>query len=484
MYAFVFQGNHKLATSLLERGADPHVCHPDSGEGPLHTAAYHGHFKVLEALLNKGSNPNGKTKFPTEETAMHIVLRNWQASKAQWTRGREEQCFRILLAAPGLDVDVCDGAGVTLVHLAASLGLWNFVEMLLEHQPNVDTEIAGESARDLILKSGKEWKLPSRKSASQLISVQQIMLNCLRGGGEDDFLDIFKSANGQTLSKSDRQLCLKAACSYGCPKAVQLLLHHGTDPNDFVSEPPVVLAAKHGHSDILATLLETGTVALNRCDHPLWQRSPLHLAVISATSSSDTSYLECVKLLLDKKHDLNVDGVDFRGNTALHYAAKSNRQDIVRLLLVAGCNIFVCNQHGEPGFLNVQVAEVKAYLDRFVSLRGFTDRNHSLDLDYQFLKHDAKVQEMQSLLLLGRSKVHRVLLKHPLITSFLHLKWQKLKCFFYVKFLTYFWFTVSLSLHIYYFVQFNPGTSDSPYRLSANSTHNYVRWISVSLLGK
>ncbi|XP_059480637.1 transient receptor potential cation channel protein painless-like [Neocloeon triangulifer] len=478
-------GNHKLALTLLKRGADPLVCHPDSGEGPLHAAAYHGHFKVVEALLENGSGPNFKTAFPAEETAMHIILRNGSPSKSLWTKAREEKCFRSLLAAPNFNVDICDGSGMTLVHLAAKLGLWNFVEMLLEHQPNLDIHIEGETARDLILtNSGREWtNLPRRKSVSQIITEQQLLLNYLRDKNEKDFIELLQHLVGGRMSKVDLQICLKTACSYGCLNAVQNLLHFGADPNDFVYEPPVIIAAKLGHANLLETLLETKKVVLNRCDHPLWQRGPLHLAVISAATSSNPDFTRCIQLLLDKKYGLDVNSVDFRGNTALHYAAKSTRQDLARLILQTGCNIFVCNQHGEPGFLNVSINDVQNYMDGFIAQRGFTEKNHSLELDYQFLKQkETQSLEMQPMLLLSRSKVHRVLLKHPLITSFLHLKWQKLKWFFYLKFLAYFLFTVSLSLHIYHYVQFIPSSPDSPYRLAANSRHNYVRWISVLLL--
>ncbi|CAB3360218.1 Hypothetical predicted protein [Cloeon dipterum] len=469
-------GNHKLVASLLRRGADPTVCHPDSGEGPLHVAACHGHFKVVQELLENGCGPNVRTAFPADETALHVLVRNCSAAKITWTRAREVKCLREVLAAPGLDVDACDGAGLTAVHLAARFGLWDFVDLVLTRNPNLDLRIDGDTAREIILRdSGRQWNnLPTRRSESQVVSTLQILLACLRDRREDEFLQMMQSVDDGEVSKVEMQNCLKMACSYGCLRAVQLLLHRGADPNDFAYEPPVVMAAKLGHADVLQTLLETGTVVLNRCDHPLWQRSPLHLAVLSACSSSAPSkYLRCISLLLESRHGLDLDNVDFRGNTALHYAAKSPQRDLTRLLLRAGCDVFVCNQHNEPGFLHVGVDELRAHLDGFVSQKGLAARNHSLELDYQFLRSKRLPGgEMQPMLLLGRSKAHRPLLSHPLLTSFLHLKWQRLKPFFYCKFFAYFLFATALSVYIYHVVQ-----------ATALQSTQYVRWISVGLLG-
>lgn len=61
-----FHGHWRLVEFLLECGASPNVPHPETGETPLHStfgASYaSGHDEVLTVLLRSGAQPNLKTK--------------------------------------------------------------------------------------------------------------------------------------------------------------------------------------------------------------------------------------------------------------------------------------------------------------------------------------------------------------------------------------------------------------------------------------
>jgi hypothetical protein len=64
----------------------------------------------------------------------------------------------------------------------------------------------------------------------------------------------------------------------------------------------------------------------------------------------------------------------------------------------------------------------------------------------QFLK---KLKpEMDFLFYMSQSKEHRKLMQHPIITSFLHMKWERVKLYFYINIFIYFLFVILLNAYI------------------------------------
>jgi hypothetical protein len=56
--------------------------------------------------------------------------------------------------------------------------------------------------------------------------------------------------------------------------------------------------------------------------------------------------------------------------------------------------------------------------------------------------------EMNFLLYMSQSNEHKKLMKHPLITSFLHMKWQGVKSYFYINMCIYFLFAILINAYI------------------------------------
>lgn len=112
-----FHGHWKLCEFLIESGADPGAAAPDTGETPLHSAlctpARTAHDLVLEVLLARGADPNRATK-PSVETG--CFMRDCR-TKAESPLHRAaafgtEETIDLLLAA-GADREARDMNGDT-----------------------------------------------------------------------------------------------------------------------------------------------------------------------------------------------------------------------------------------------------------------------------------------------------------------------------------------------------------------------------------
>lgn len=175
-----------------------------------------------------------------------------------------------------------------------------------------------------------------------------------------------------------------------------------------------------------------------------------------------------------------VNAADVKGSTALHYASRQGDAETVALLLRAGAYIGVRNRFGEPPLADISPKSLEAFLDECVVTNDLLPRedNYEVIFKYGFLagahsqappepvqvavavEEDAKrlmggrhphqdlASETDPLLYMSRSADLRYLLKHPIITSFLYLKWQRIRSFFYVNLAFYVAFWLLLTAYV------------------------------------
>lgn len=183
---------------------------------------------------------------------------------------------------------------------------------------------------------------------------------------------------------------------------------------------------------------------------------------------------------------VDVNATDLKGNTALHYAARNGDADVVTSLLRAGAYIGVRNRFGEPPLADVSPRTLEAYLDECVVTNNLLPREDNYEVIYKYnflagahaprpvsplalappkdvsvsVDEDAKrlmgtrqpapptASETDPLLYMSKSADLRYLLKHPIITSFLYLKWQRIRAFFYVNLAFYVAFWLLLTAYV------------------------------------
>lgn len=265
--------------------------------------------------------------------------------------------------------------------------------------------------------------------------------------------------------------CLELACrNAGCTEFVKLLLQHGADPNTLnpvLQETPLHIAAELGYYEILQLLLHDARINVNALNGS--HQTALHVVVNKcgeACNDDVARYRQCVGLLLDwpsnvkewttgtadPQQPLDVNTVDWLGNTALHYAAQNTDQYTILTLLEHGSYIGSINHAGDTPLSGIEPET----LEKFFNTRLKMPSDESLLFKYDFLVPAGKLDsvlmennflsedrddvmmklsspspEMDPLVQINHSPKLRHLLLHPILSSFIQLKWQLTQKFYY-----------------------------------------------------
>jgi len=231
-------------------------------------------------------------------------------------------------------------------------------------------------------------------------------------------------------------------------------------------------ATLHRLEDIVQLLLESG--ANPNAITELEKRPPILIACINYDH-------QIMKLLLSSAthNNLNVNVRDAKGNTPLHYVSKTEHLDCVVDLMRCGADIKCKNIFNKSP---LPANSVKKFLDKSLKTNGTPPDNeeYKIIFDYsvlvahkekgtqpnlpqeceQLLTHDHEsgvrnVQfpeklkpEMGFLFYMSKSNEHKKLIQHPIITSFLHMKWQCVKSYFYFNIFMYSIFAILLNAYI------------------------------------
>lgn len=339
-------------------------------------------------------------------------------------------------------------------------------------------DLISEKMPDLDISKVKLNRAPLERENSS--NTTQILLGLVDKAGAQSKpnqadLQTFKSLllqfDMKTLSsiKTGGISLLQKCCVNGLDEFVEALLEEGLDPNYCPPESysaPVLLAGGRGHLQVLQVLSKYNadfSVLKKQTDETI-----LHRVLIKDEHFENGDYQGCLDLLLsvndpDLKDQIDriINKKDIFGNTALHYATQKWDQSIVRSLLERGANIGIKNRWGEIPIQKIEPETMEAFLNEYC-LQSTNDVNHEdfeLVFKYNFLApplenlptevlgpysddeenhkiSDRDIQkryvlpETESLWYMGQTKEHRHLLKHPVITSFLWCKWNRIRRYF------------------------------------------------------
>jgi ankyrin repeat protein len=230
---------------------------------------------------------------------------------------------------------------------------------------------------------------------------------------------------------------LEMAVYQGREASVVKLLQMGMNPNreghgDICT--PVGIACKKGFWRILKKLISLEPVNLRR--DPL-----LHIVVKNLgekTYSEACDHQKCFQLLIDHKR-IDVNASDKYGNTALHYAVRYRNANAVKQLLEKGACIATPNVFNDLPIRDIAPKLLEQYFDTCITTNGERagDDDYEIRLDYTCLvpqaADKATKKELVPIQYIAKTKELRHLVQHPLISSFLFLKWFRLSPIFYAN---------------------------------------------------
>ncbi|XP_063885899.1 serine/threonine-protein phosphatase 6 regulatory ankyrin repeat subunit C-like isoform X3 [Scylla paramamosain] len=318
-----------------------------AGQTPLHIAAEEGDEATVKYFYSVHANPNITDKF--DRTPLHVAAENgftpvvdllaekFKASVMDRTKdgstlvhiaslhGHPDTVMAFL--RKGVPLHMPNKSGARCIHTASQRGHVGVVNAILHKGEHVDvTTNDGFSALHIAVKSGKP-----------------AMVEALLGHGAN------LTMQGGAARESALHLAARVKDGEKC---AEMLLKSGADANlpKDDGQTPLHLAAHHGNLKTLKLLLEDDNAK------PLLQsktgESPLHLACLSCR-------VEAAKMLLDhvtrksgtEAVEKLVNAKNHAGETALHYAARVNKQnanykagddrEMAHLLLTNGAQLMV-----------------------------------------------------------------------------------------------------------------------------------------------
>lgn len=383
----------------------------------------------MQQLLDYGASPNVVDQ--GEQTPLHLVLRNKKIQHAD-----KLELVKLFLQQPNLDIDTSRNGQVR--------------EMLLAQHP--------------------ELQLPPQRlvNVDEEIDVERLLRH-LRDGDDSQFeqlLDKHKSLsdkdNQRNIQQEQYLPLLLESIKRGKQCAFEAILNTGININQRPREQDgsaVELAVIWGNWRALEKLLQ----------HPELKLKPGSTLLHAVISRLDQQPLDnfcdhsrCFELLLDSRL-VDINERDASGQVALYYAVKYRNMQAVQTLLSRGAYIGAKSVFGELAIEDMWPELLEQHFDSCITTNAQKpgDQNFEIIIDYKNLMREQPIlqqqplkgqptpaqDEMAPIACIAKSKELRHLLQHPLISSFLFLKWHRLSCIFYINFVIYTLFTGAIVVY-------------------------------------
>lgn len=333
------------------------------------------------------------------------------------------------------------------------------VTYLLENgDVDIDTPRKGE-ARSLLTKLIPDLELPPiRAESDQKWDLNRLIVS-LQNENETEFL---KGINWISENNSDQlpeifraiennETLLILAAKKGLASAVERMLRLGADINATNETPhdplnAIKSACIFGNWKVLDLLLKSPKLNL----HDAGALISIIVKNIGERVTPKCNYEKCFQLLLNNRN-IDVNQRDLNCCSALHYAVKFNNSDAILELLKKGAYIGVKNKFNQLPISNINPKVLEKHFDSCITTNDcrIGDDNFEIRFDYtNFVPAQAREQnaknsdvvtesspdEMNPIEYISESSELRHLIRHPLVASFLFLKWNRLAFIFYMNF--------------------------------------------------
>ncbi|XP_065199577.1 transient receptor potential cation channel subfamily A member 1 homolog [Planococcus citri] len=452
-------GNSQFVDILLQRGANQNVINSLTGKAPIHEAVQNSDAETLRVLLE---DPNCNISFPDSNgttalqyAALHNkvdlidVLIQQGANKAEIENWPETRA-----ASASIPISV------TLQKRNSALNAFRKLKTLSSLDNDSEMYIKGDSIGEFIKKQYPKHAKEMQKSSALYTPI----MKAARYGHYKTFERLWKY-EGVSIE----------------PIAGKTILHAVLDG---------IIAAKY--KDCPARVFMENLVAGKR------KRDSVNDAYFppepySLYQDEKQDYYRLIEYILKNipSNKLDINFSDESGNTALHYAVAWKETKVTKVLLHAGAYTCKPNKNGTIPLRSISAEMLEQYLDSCITSNDYPPEHSDFKLTFNYKmflspikqfsqksdKHNIEagprkvqyqtVRESEPILVMNKISRLRKLLIHPLIRSYLNLKWRIIKKYFYYNFILYFIYWSLLSSYLFYvFYPPEPLDSDS----SPNST--------------
>ncbi|XP_016840208.1 transient receptor potential cation channel protein painless isoform X2 [Nasonia vitripennis] len=431
---------------LLEVGANPNLINSERNRAPIHFAAEAGHSEALEALLK-----DRRVNLNLEAgglTALHYAV------KADCGI-----CTRLLLDA-GASPNIPNGKGITALHMAAEKNSREMVQLIIENSTYLDLDTfrdrKKDTARTIIEKKFPDLAkyLPTESSVPP--DPQYLLKYYLSANDEANFLKVLGTVEDLNGLGNKSEL-LRQAVEKNLRATMKEMLERDGLMDENLYEIAKV-AVERGHPEILKELLKKKPKIAER----LLMSACQELGVPSKPGPGNrNNRFECLRMIMEQG-DIDVRQEDDKGNSPLHYAARAENREAIELLLQKGCYVGHMNSFGSPPLAHMAPGILEPHLDECLTSSNERTEEYEIIMNYQNLvPHNTQCgadvsylernrrrssfknrssnpcSETEALLFIANNKSLRHLLKHPLLASFLYLKYLRIRHVLYVNFFLY-----------------------------------------------
>ncbi|KAJ0171311.1 hypothetical protein K1T71_012861 [Dendrolimus kikuchii] len=490
LHAASSSARHHCTRLLLLAGAD-HTCRDITGCTPLDVAGN-------DLYQGNDINPDHFIEVIRQFTAIEVDSRPYLPSKIYnnttlHTAIELESLEAVkLLVEFGVPLKRCNKMGLTPLHLCVKKKLLDLLQIIVNYDNSVNYSNVRDVNGNTILHSAiiEKWN-PGIYIALEIgIDVLaknndgETAIHIAAAFGDieilDDLFNEIKNIKQVDFPNNQYETPLFKAISHGNLECVKKLLKNGASTKWLLLKDVNVfhIATEQGHTDILKALLDQNHSITNelinnttRDDEKCY--SPIHFAVTN-------NHPECVKLLLT--YNANVSTMsDIHGeSTPLHIAAKKNLLEIAEILVAFDKSIvynvdrrgwsplhIACQyriqtpNRSQKTSIDIIVNNLskpteflEEVFDQYIYCNSckFQDPECEVIVDYNVLIPDddkvIQIKVIKALLDTGNRYDQRRLLLHPLLESFLFLKWKCLLPFFCIVMALYGCFVISLTLFI------------------------------------
>lgn len=250
----------------------------------------------------------------------------------------------------------------------------------------------------------------------------------------------------------------------------------GADPNrrtEKNSKYPIEIAAEHGYYEIMELLLNHPQITIPK------KTLITLLKHIDNDKFPKKDHEKCYDLLLGKLKVNNrladVNYEDESGNSALHYSVRYAEPEKTEELLNLNASLASKNVYGVMPIQDIQPELLEKHLDNCIQFntktKSIEKEDFPVTFNYRTLippvpqknictsEYDLEskchspaqelVKEMEVIYYMSRAAEYKHLLKHPVIVSFLFMKWHRIRWLFYINLATYITFFTSMVVYIF-----------------------------------